>query len=121
MSVVEGSGFLVNGPGSAVAVASVGPGRMRTVDTEAGGFLVNSSGAASVKLCRARKVDIVVELADSAGPILELLPDGQHWTGAGLEQNPDLTEAPRHVCSAVSMHRPGWPYLHHQTKYGIIV
>ena len=99
VAVVEGGDFLVNDTGAAVTVVSAvtaGPGRIREVAE-------------------------IVELVDSVGPILELLPVGQHWTGAGLEQNPGLTGAPRHVCSAVSMQRPSWPYLHHQSEHGINV
>lgn len=95
LAVVDGGSFLVNGHGAAVAAVSVGSGRMGT-------------------MCA---VDKVVELEDGVGPILELLPVGQHWTGAGLEQNPGFTGAPRHVCSAVSMQRPGWPYLCHQSEH----
>ena len=85
LAVVDGGSFLVNGHGTAVAAVSVGSGRMGTL----------------------RAVDKVVELEDSAGPILELRPVGQHWTGARLEQNPGLTGAPRHTYSAVSIQRPG--------------
>ena len=96
LAVAEAGSFLANGPGAAAAVAPVAPDKMRE----------------DVK---------VAELVDCVGPILKLLPVGQHWTGAGLEQKPGLTRAPRHPCSEVSTQRPGWPYLHHQTKYGITV